>query len=121
MPDTQDRALLERFVSGDADAFEALFRQFSVEVHRWVMRIVRDPSAADDVVVETFWRAYRSRARFDPARSFGAWLRRVATNAALDELRSARKRSRWRPVDERITAGEGREVDTAEQIMRAFR
>jgi RNA polymerase sigma factor (sigma-70 family) len=93
MLDTPDRDLLERFVSGDHDAFESLFRQLSVEVHRWIMRIVRDQAAADDVLVETFWRAYRGRARFDPSRSFGAWLRRIATNAALDELRAAHKRA----------------------------
>ncbi len=82
MPDTVDRDLLDRFVSGDQDAFESLFRQLSGEVHRWIMRIVRNESAADDVVVEAFWRAYRGRARFDPSRSFGAWMRRIATNAA---------------------------------------
>ncbi len=121
MPEAPGADLLARFVSGDQDAFESLFRQFSGEVHRWVLRIVRDPSAADDVVVETFWRAYRARARFDPARSFGAWLRRVATNAALDELRAARRRAGWTGADERIPAPAGPEVDIAEQIGRAFR
>src|SRR5580765_4559263 len=43
-----------------------------------------DRSASDDVLVEAFWRAYRGRARFHASRSFGAWLRRIATNAALD-------------------------------------
>jgi DNA-directed RNA polymerase specialized sigma24 family protein len=46
--------------------------------------------AAEDVLVEAFWRAYRGRARFDPARSFGAWMRRIATNAALDHLKKVR-------------------------------
>jgi RNA polymerase sigma-70 factor (ECF subfamily) len=41
--------------------------------------------------VEAFWRAYRGRARFDSTRSFGAWMRRIATNAALDQLRAARR------------------------------
>ena len=84
MPDDVDRALLDRFVQGDQDAFEWLFRQFEGEVHRWIVRIVRDTSAADDVLVETFWRAYRGRARYDASRAFGAWIRRIATNAALD-------------------------------------
>jgi RNA polymerase sigma-70 factor (ECF subfamily) len=54
------------------------------------MRIVRDRSTAEDGVVEAFWRAYRARATFDATRSFGAWMRRVATNVALDSLRAAR-------------------------------
>ena len=90
MSDEVNGALLERFVQGDQDAFESLFRQFEREVFGWIVRIVRDPTAAEDVLVETFWRAYRGRARFDSSRSFGAWIRRIATNAALDQLAVAR-------------------------------
>jgi RNA polymerase sigma-70 factor (ECF subfamily) len=92
MPDGQpDEELHRRFVHGDRDAFERLFRRYEHEVSRWIRRIVRDPAAAEDALVDAFWRAYRSRARFDPARSFGAWLRRIATNAALDALKRAPK------------------------------
>jgi RNA polymerase sigma factor (sigma-70 family) len=91
MPDDPAGDVLRRFVQGDREAFETLFRQFQADVHAWSLRIVRDASAADDVVVETFWRAYRGRARFDPARSFGAWLRRIATNAARDQLKASRR------------------------------
>lgn len=81
--------LLEQFVHGDVEAFEQLFRQFQGQVYSWVVRIVRDPAAAEDLTVEVFWRIYRARARFDPERSFGAWARRIATNAAIDYLKSA--------------------------------
>ena len=93
MADEPDGERLRRFVQGDRDAFEALFAAFHGEVHRWALRIVRDGSAADDVVVEAFWRAYRGRARFDASRSFGAWMRRIATNAARDHLRAARRQA----------------------------
>ena len=92
MADEPDGDLLRRFVQGDRDAFEWLFTRFHAEVHRWSQRIVRDATAADDVVVESFWRAYRGRARFDPSRSFGAWMRRIATNVARDHLRVMRVR-----------------------------
>ena len=82
-----DVELLRQFVDGDRQAFEALYRHHHREVHQWILRIVRDPAAADDALVEAFWRAYRSRARFDVNRSFGAWMRRIATNAAIDQLR----------------------------------
>lgn len=82
--------LLERFAAGDMDAFEALFRKYQKDVYAWVVRIVRDTGIAEDLTVETFWRIYRSRARFDPAGNFPAWARRIATNAALDHLRSRR-------------------------------
>ena len=82
--------LLTRFRQGDPDAFEALFRQFQAEVYGWILRIVRDPSAAEDLTVETFWRIHRARGRFDPGASFGAWARRIATNLAIDHLRQTR-------------------------------
>src|SRR5438093_5755750 len=54
------------------------------------LRIVRDAATAEDLTVEAFWRIYRSRARFDPSRSFKSWARRIATNLALDHLKSVR-------------------------------
>jgi RNA polymerase sigma-70 factor (ECF subfamily) len=83
--------LLERFARGDLDAFEVLFRQYQGEVYRWIVRIVRNSATAEDLTVETFWRVYRARARFDPAKgNFGAWLRLIATNAAIDHLHHSR-------------------------------
>src|SRR5215510_6574539 len=121
MPDGLDGELLERFVQGDQAAFESLFRQFEADVYRWIVRIVRDRSAADDVLVEAFWRAYRGRARFDATRSFGAWLRRIATNAALDHLRSARKHAGWRTADDRMAAPAQPDRAVHESIALAFR
>jgi len=83
--------LLQRFVRGDLEAFESLFHQFNREVYGWVVRLTRDPAAAEDLTVEVFWRIYRAHARFDPTRSFGAWARRIASNAALDHLRRTRR------------------------------
>jgi len=83
--------LLERFAAGDIDAFEELFREFQALVYGSIVRIVRDPSAAEDLTVEAFWRIYRARARFDPARGFAPWARRIATNVAIDYLKTARQ------------------------------
>jgi RNA polymerase sigma-70 factor (ECF subfamily) len=85
----QSSDLLRQFARGDLDAFEALFRQHQAEVYRWIVVIVRDPGLAEDLTVETFWRIHRAHARFDPARSFEAWARRIATNAALDHFKSS--------------------------------
>jgi RNA polymerase sigma-70 factor (ECF subfamily) len=82
--------LLKRFAAGDLDAFESLFRQYQREVYRWVIRIVRDSAVAEDLTVEAFWRAHKAHAGFDPAHNFRAWLRRIATNLALDHLRKRR-------------------------------
>jgi RNA polymerase sigma-70 factor (ECF subfamily) len=120
MPDEPDGDLLRRFVHGDAAAFEVLFRQFGPDVRRWILRILRDASAADDALVEAFWRAHRGRARFDPSRSFGAWMRRIATNVAQDHLRNTR-RGRWmQRADDRIPAPSGPDPGVTELVAKAF-
>jgi len=84
--------LLERFAAGDVEAFETLFRQHQCEVYGWILRVVRDRATAEDLTIETFWRMYRAHARFDAAKgNCTAWLRRIATNAALDHLRRTRR------------------------------
>lgn len=83
-------AVLVRFRQGDPGAFESLFRRHQRSVYSWILRMVRNPSAAEDLTVESFWRMYRAHARFDPAREFGPWARRIATRAALDWLRARR-------------------------------
>jgi RNA polymerase sigma-70 factor (ECF subfamily) len=82
--------LLKRFKEGDIDAFETLFRQFQADVYGWIMQIVRDRGVAEDLTIETFWRIHKARARFDPAAPFGAWARRIATNLAIDHIRTRR-------------------------------
>ena len=119
MPDDIDGDLLARFVHGDRDAFERIFRQYEREVYRWILRIVGERSAAEDALLEAFWRAYRSRARFDPSRSFGAWMRRIATNAALDQVKAAQRRA-WVPLDAEASRGGRGDTDVADSIQRAF-
>ncbi|WP_348262767.1 sigma-70 family RNA polymerase sigma factor [Telmatobacter sp. DSM 110680] len=80
-------SVLDKFRQGDGHAFETLFRMHQRSVYGWVLRIVRDPGAAEDVTVEAFWRMHRAHARFDSARGFEPWARRIATHAALDWLR----------------------------------
>lgn len=120
MSGTPGRDLLEGFVRGDQTAFEALFRQLGPEVYGWILRIVRDASVADEVLVEAFWRAYRGRARFDPTRSFGAWMRRVATNAALDHLKRARRRPDHSAPADGIAAPAGADPDVVAAVSLAF-
>ena len=95
-------AELEQFVRGDIRAFETLFRQYQGEVYGWIVRMVRDPGAAEDLTVETFWRIYRARARFDFHRPFAPWARRIATNLALEHLS---RRHAETPLDVEVAAG----------------
>ena len=81
---------LDHFRQGNLEAFETLFRLHQRAVYGWILRIVRNPAAAEDLTVETFWRIHQAHARFDPKRGFEGWARRIATRAAIDWLRTAR-------------------------------
>jgi RNA polymerase sigma factor (sigma-70 family) len=113
--------LLQRFAAGDQEAFEALFRQHQKEVYYWIFRIVRDRGIAEDLTVETFWRIYRARERFEPAGNFRSWARRIATNAALDHLRHARRETEL-PEDLAAPAAVDPAVrgETRKRIKQAF-
>jgi RNA polymerase sigma factor (sigma-70 family) len=116
---------LDRFRQGDVGAFEAIFRAHQGAVYRWILRIVRNAATAEELTVETFWRVYRAHARFDPARGFAPWARRIATHAALDWLRA--QRNEPEPAGERMdafpaaaSADPAVRAETSRQIELAF-
>jgi RNA polymerase sigma-70 factor, ECF subfamily len=74
------------------ERFEALYRSSRDDVHAYVLTLLRDRSAAEDVTELAFERAYRRRRTFDRRRGEErAWLFGIARNAALDELRRRRR------------------------------
>src|SRR3954468_14078213 len=73
-------------------SFDALYRDCAGDVFAYVMTLLRDRSAAEDVTMAAFERAYRRRRSFDRTRgSERAWLFTIARNAALDELRRRKR------------------------------
>lgn len=85
-----ESGVLNQFQQGNAAAFETLFHLHQRAVYCWILRITRNPAAAEDLTIETFWRIFSAHARFDPSRGFEGWARRIATRAALDWLRMRR-------------------------------
>jgi RNA polymerase sigma-70 factor (ECF subfamily) len=85
--------VLNHFQQGNVDAFETLFRAHQRLVYGWILRIVRNPATAEELTIETFWRIHRACARFQPARGFEGWARRIATHVAYDWLRTRRPES----------------------------
>jgi RNA polymerase sigma-70 factor, ECF subfamily len=101
----------------DARAFDALFSECAADVHAYAISLLRDRSAAEDVTAVAFERLYRSRTRLDPERGTPrAWLFSIARNAALDELRSRRRRPLLE-LDEGL-AGEPTSLDPLECLAR---
>jgi RNA polymerase sigma-70 factor, ECF subfamily len=101
----------------DARAYEALFRECAADVHAYAISLLGERAAAEDVTALAFERLYRSRARLDISRGTPrAWLFSIARNAALDELRSRRRRPELE-LDEGL-AGEPSPGDPLERVAR---
>ncbi|HKE17621.1 MAG TPA: RNA polymerase sigma factor [Kofleriaceae bacterium] len=84
----------ERARAGERDAFRELIERTSPRIYRLALRVLGDPDEADDVVQETYIRAWGSLEELrDPAAVMG-WLSRVARNAARDRLRWWKRRPR---------------------------
>lgn len=80
---------------GDEQGLGAAYAAYGAELYRFVPRGLGDAGAAQDVVQETFLRAWRAADRFDPAlASLRVWLFAIARNAMVDHARAARARPR---------------------------
>lgn len=85
--DVSDRELIERYRSGEERALAFLFQRYVSSIYRFIYRMVGDRAVAEDLVQETFVKAWKKLSSFDASRSFKAWLFTIAKNSALDELR----------------------------------
>ena len=79
--------------SGDTDAFRVLVERHSRSLFRLAFRMTGNQQDAEDVVQESFLRAYKQLAKFDERASFGTWLYRIAANCSLDLVRSRKRRT----------------------------
>ncbi len=95
-----ERAAIERVRAGDTGAFRLLVEQHSRAVFRLAYRMTGNEQDAEDMVQETFLRAYRQIGSFDAKARFATWLFRIATNCSLDLLRArGRRRESQEPED----------------------
>jgi RNA polymerase sigma-70 factor (ECF subfamily) len=86
-----DRDLVAGLVAGDERAFEELYARYGEGLERHIARMVRS-DAAQDLVQEAFLRAWQRAEQWDGRGTFKAWLYRIATNLALNHLRTVRRR-----------------------------
>jgi RNA polymerase sigma-70 factor (ECF subfamily) len=89
-----DLAFVAKARLGDADAFRALVERHGRPLFRLAFRMTGNQHDAEDVVQESFLRAWRQLGKFDERASFGTWLYRIATNCSLDVIRSRKRRSK---------------------------
>jgi RNA polymerase sigma-70 factor (ECF subfamily) len=91
MPHT-DAVAIALARDGDSEAFRTLVERHSRAVYRLAHRMTGTPQDAEDVVQETFLKAYRQLSRFESRANFSTWLHRIAVNCSIDVIRSRPRR-----------------------------
>ena len=84
--------LIEACKRGDQKAQFELYRLYNAAMYNTTLRIVRDPDDAEDVMQEAFLKAFAKLKSYRGEVSFGAWLKRIVVNKALDFLRLKKER-----------------------------
>jgi len=81
-----DKELVRRVQQGDKRAFDLLFDRYKHKIAGLISRFVRDPQEVEDVMQESFIKAYRALPRFRGDAAFYTWLYRIAINTAKNYL-----------------------------------
>lgn len=113
----EDADLVRRCLSGDQRACRDLVRRYERPVYSVLMRVVRRSEDAEDLVQETFVKAFRALERYDPERSFAAWIFTIASRLAIDHYR----RRRIQTVSLNVTdpgSGEERTMDVEDKGLK---
>lgn len=120
MPQT-DAATVALARDGNSEAFRTLVERHSRAVYRLALRMTGNAHDAEDVVQETFLKAYKQLGRFESRANFSTWLHRIAVNCSIDLIRSRPNRETGHDANdlEQFAASPGVEdgARTPERLM----
>ena len=87
-----DATAVAQVRAGDPDAYRVLVERHSHSVFRLAFRMTGNEQDAEDMVQESFLRAYRQLGRFEARANFGTWIYRITANCCVDLMRSRQAR-----------------------------
>lgn len=99
------KSLVQQALSGDQTAFTGLLNRHKRLAYHLALGIVKDPIEAEDLVQESFIKAFASLSRYNPQYAFTTWLCKIVSNHCLDHLR--RKKIQACSLDEPIQGRDG--------------
>ncbi len=95
-----DKGLISRFLSGDNFAFEEIYKKYHARVYGLCLRMLKDPSTAEDLTQDVFVNLYRKIGSFKGKAKFSTWLYRLTVNEVLMYLRKKHVKTEFVGIDE---------------------
>ena len=91
MSKTDDTKLIERCITGDREAFEALLEEYERPVYNAAFRMLNSPDDARDVTQTVFMKVFENFGQYDPSRRFFSWIYRITLNESINWLGKANR------------------------------
>ena len=113
MDTATDEALIRRIASGDRGAMQTLYARHHVRVYRFLLRLTRNPSSAEELISDVFFDVWQQADRFEGRSAVGTWLLSIARFKALSHLR----RRPHEALDDETAERLEDETDTPEIIV----
>lgn len=107
----KDSALMLRYRDGDVSAFETLYRRHKDALYRYLLRLCRDPAAAEDIFQEVWSKIIKARGNYRPTAKFTTFLYHVAHNCFIDHVRRNRRHDNKADVEPDTQADAGDQPD----------
>ena len=101
----QDDELVKKAMGGDEKAYKQLVHKYERALHFHILKMVKDATKVEDLVQESFVKAFESLNSYNTNYAFSTWLYRIATNHTIDYLR--KKKLKTFSIDEPVNTGEG--------------
>jgi RNA polymerase sigma-70 factor (ECF subfamily) len=111
MTRTEESSLIKKALKGSQSAFSELYETYRPNVIGVVKRRAHDPDVVDDLIQQTFIRAFRSLPQFRGDAAFGTWITRIAINVCLSHCRSEKIRKDWMELLEDLEYAKAAIVD----------
>lgn len=101
----QDRELVERALKGNEAAYRALMEKYQNALYHHINRMVRGKQEVDDLVQESFIKAFSALTSYSSQYAFSTWLYKIATNHTIDYLR--KKKLQTFSIDKPMSTKDG--------------
>jgi RNA polymerase sigma-70 factor (ECF subfamily) len=119
MDGTDDIQLVRQTLSGDAASYGVLMHVYEAPLLRYATFLVHDTDMAEDIVQDTFIKAYRNLAGFKQSYKFSSWIYRIAHNTAMDAVKKHHAIILDVPLLDRLSAEESNIAERIDQEILA--